>query len=1085
MSRKTRKYIHRTLRSFTVFLVMTGLFFSNISPFFHFLGIEQTGLDIPYAEADVAVDNTSDSTATSSITSIQWQHTVSDNTNGLLAVEVSVHDLTDEDRVISGITYNGDALTPAVQNDVPASNKNVEIWYLIAPDTGTHPVRVTLGGTVREGGASAVSFTGAAQTDPVDATGTGSANSQPKMDITTTEADTILVDAFNSNEGVPLTNYTPGTSQNQIFLIDTGARSAGGSYKSATTTGQMSMYWNNAGSDVWVGAVAAFKPASGAEIDQLHYRWRADNGGETSVGTAPSDWWDNDFLSRRKIVFNNIPSQTDLTNFPMPIKLTADTDDDTFGDINIDYSKTLPHGDDVRFVDADGTTMLKHEIEEWDETGTSTVWVKIPQLNASSTADFIWMYYNNTATTSGAATSSVWDSNYAGVWHLSATSTAARKFEDSTSNANEGIGTNFDSDEATTGKLNGALNFDGSNDDVGFTGNSLDAFTSGTVSAWVKASGSGTSRGYFSAGDAVDSNGQLEFYINSNDDWDMFGSANTYSGRTIEAEVDIPNPTGWNHLVFATNSSGNTFYVNGVKQTPTYQVGNASINFFFGNITNVDEGYAIGGVPGTDSETFNGIIDDVRISSSAHSAEWIQQEYRYGMASSTTHTFDAEQTNGSASFLVAEDTAITGQATGSTTRLRFVINNSGAVATTTRYQLEYATSTIAGYTSCSALSTWVPVADAASSTSYAWKMSPTGNLYNGHTASTTNNANLTDPAGQTFVAGEMADITNRMASTSLSATAFTELEWAIEATSEADGDSYCFRATNADDATGFVYTQYPRISMATTSVTSTFIQNIYRFYENTNALNPSTAWNSLVENAAIALKRVGGGDIFRIRQNITIGTSDLSADAQAFLLQYTELTSGNTCSDETNWINVGAKNSEKTFRLYDNAFSDSSTITTTLLTGSDAGGLYTEASPSATNPNSVTNGQDVEYDWPIQYPSAQFSGADFCFRMVKSDGTALDTYTNYPQLTTNFVGSGADGSIGAPVGGEGNKASATTTGATAGPGGEEEGGAPPEGDGDVGGGGGGGGSEVFLPEIHRFFASALEGFVQFIKNLLT
>ena len=49
------------------------------------------------------------------------------------------------------------------------------------------------------------------------------------------------------------------------------------------------------------------------------------------------------------------------------------------------------------FVSIEHRSPLPYEIEKWDETGTSFVWVKVPQIPASSSADFIYLYYDHGA----------------------------------------------------------------------------------------------------------------------------------------------------------------------------------------------------------------------------------------------------------------------------------------------------------------------------------------------------------------------------------------------------------------------------------------------------------------------------------------------------------------------------------------------------------------------------------------------------------------------------------------------------------------------------------------------------------------
>jgi len=56
---------------------------------------------------------------------------------------------------------------------------------------------------------------------------------------------------------------------------------------------------------------------------------------------------------------------------------------------------------------------LPYEIEKWDPTGTSTVWVQVPVIHGGSNNDFIYLYYNNPSAKAGQLPSSVWDGSYA------------------------------------------------------------------------------------------------------------------------------------------------------------------------------------------------------------------------------------------------------------------------------------------------------------------------------------------------------------------------------------------------------------------------------------------------------------------------------------------------------------------------------------------------------------------------------------------------------------------------------------------------------------------------------------------------
>ncbi|MEM7313229.1 MAG: DUF2341 domain-containing protein, partial [Planctomycetota bacterium] len=104
----------------------------------------------------------------------------------------------------------------------------------------------------------------------------------------------------------------------------------------------------------------------------------------TTLQTHPT-WWDSDWSLRRELTFDNSASTSNLTNYPVLVTLDAS---------NIDYSQTQNTGEDLRFVDSNGT-VLDYEIEVWNESGVSTVWVEVPQIDTGSTTDSILMYYGN------------------------------------------------------------------------------------------------------------------------------------------------------------------------------------------------------------------------------------------------------------------------------------------------------------------------------------------------------------------------------------------------------------------------------------------------------------------------------------------------------------------------------------------------------------------------------------------------------------------------------------------------------------------------------------------------------------------
>lgn len=187
-------------------------------------------------------------------------------------------------------------------------------------------------------------------------------------------------------------------------------------------------------------------------------------------------------------------------------------------------------------------------------------------------------------------------------------------------------------------------------------------------------------------------------------------------------------------------------------------------------------------------------------------------------------------------------------------------------------------------------------------------------------------------------------------------------------------------------------------------------QNYYRFYVDNDAIEPTDPWpvgaSNLGENFSITANDdpLGEAERVRIRMSLRISNASLPQNVAAFKLQY-GLRTG-SCSAISTWNDVGAAGSGAIWRGYDATPVDGTEVaTSTPATGalklslSDVAGTYEEENDSAVNPYSVQVGEDVEYDWLVEHNGAA-QRSDYCFRMVETDGTPLDGYTNYPTIRT-------------------------------------------------------------------------------------
>jgi hypothetical protein len=352
------------------------------------------------------------------------------------------------------------------------------------------------------------------------------------------------------------------------------------------------------------------------------------------VITTPldTDWRSPSSWTRYSIDYNLIPSGTRYIRVWASSYDGADFyDAGSVDSFSVKVAKLQQNYIDIKY---------DYEIEYFNQSYNTTharlvAWVKVPRLSDSGDIN-ITMYYGNDAVNSQENPTGVWN-NYVGVWHLNEAGTSTRY--DSTSNNLDGSPGNYDNDEATTGMIDGADDFDGTNDTVVIqdpgTGSVIDFNTGNTItiSAWIRPDSfphtwhtimtkGSTPSAFANYGmQVVESGGtgQLDFFYrdSANTEWQEYLTSNIiYTGN-------------WYYVVltytFGTGSSAK-FYVDGTEKTGNWQTGNGSVDplvsdaeFWFGADDNAPYG--------SPNELFDGIIDEIRVSNIARSADWITTEF--------------------------------------------------------------------------------------------------------------------------------------------------------------------------------------------------------------------------------------------------------------------------------------------------------------------------------------------------------------------------------------------------------------------------------------------------------------------------
>ena len=337
--------------------------------------------------------------------------------------------------------------------------------------------------------------------------------------------------------------------------------------------------------------------------------------GEFSLDVK-SGWYNSNWAYRKQITFDNTDSNLGVTsedqiNFQVLVKLDNGSD--------IDYSKTLDAGEDIRFTDSDGTTALDYEIEEWNESGTSYVWVQVPQIDSNSSSDSIYMYYGNSGASDGQNASAVWDNDYSMVYHFNEASgtTGADSVTDSTGNGagTPSSGISF----GQSGKISTTADFSsGTGINAGSIGSpTLTAPT--TVSFWINTSSySSPSRqnpfeqAYGGWGTmTIETNSRISWYFGSNggnsSPYGGHQSSNLMSNGSWIKVTGVRDPTGYTYKWYK-----NGAYLSGSTYSSSYPVINT-------RTFTIGDGYV---------NPLKGKLDEFRVSQVARSAAWIAAAYK-------------------------------------------------------------------------------------------------------------------------------------------------------------------------------------------------------------------------------------------------------------------------------------------------------------------------------------------------------------------------------------------------------------------------------------------------------------------------
>ncbi len=296
---------------------------------------------------------------------------------------------------------------------------------------------------------------------------------------------------------------------------------------------------------------------------------------------------------------------------------------------------------DIRMFAGDKTTELPREVVTCNTTSkTGEVWFKAPSLSDVSDSVFYLVFGSGTSDYAVSATfgaRNVWTNGYAAVYHLKDGTTLSGL--DSTSNANNGTISNA---TAVSGEIDGAGSFaSASNASISVgTPASLNITSDFTISAWINPTSFGSnSRGRIFDKNAGGSTGYEFGMDDSNVNNGLILGVNTATTQNTDYINSAANSvtTGiWQYAVgtFTASTKAVNFYVNGIPK------GSGTVNASPSSNSSVTA--TIGRRSSATDRNFDGIIDELEVSTTPRSVAWIQTQYNNQSSPSSFYNAELE-----------------------------------------------------------------------------------------------------------------------------------------------------------------------------------------------------------------------------------------------------------------------------------------------------------------------------------------------------------------------------------------------------------------------------------------------------------
>jgi hypothetical protein len=291
----------------------------------------------------------------------------------------------------------------------------------------------------------------------------------------------------------------------------------------------------------------------------------------------------------------HLPEGIVLKDFPLLVRITHQF---------FNFAEAQKNGEDLRFTTSDGRK-LSYQIESWDATAmTAAVWIRIPEVKGNSKQQLVVYWGNETAKSESSGSEVFSESNgYLSVLHMNDV------VQDETGRLEvKDVGTS-----SVEGMVGGARHFPGGKGV--FCGDKITGFPTNaspsTTEAWFRCVAS-NARVVGWGNEAAQGKVIMNFRSPPHIQMECYFSGADVSGKLPVARNE------WIHVVHTYQKGESLLYVNGVLDNAN-RTESAPLNIKSPSRMWLGGWY--------DVYEFVGDIDEVRLSKSIRSAEWVKLQY--------------------------------------------------------------------------------------------------------------------------------------------------------------------------------------------------------------------------------------------------------------------------------------------------------------------------------------------------------------------------------------------------------------------------------------------------------------------------